>query len=57
MIEAVNVMERNYQRALPYEKERFDGNSRRKHKKGEILNDPITYLIRDRITIKLNEMA
>lgn len=57
MIKKINVMERNYEGALPYGKEEVDWKLRRKNERGTKVERNMQYLVPDCITITIDEMA
>lgn len=57
MVETVHLVQRNYERALPYVKEESDGTMKRRDEKTAKAERCGPYLICHRITISVHEMA
>lgn len=55
MMETINVMERNYERALPYRKVEIGGKLGRKDERTAKAEKSGPYLLRDGITIRIEE--
>lgn len=56
-MKTVNVMERNYERALLYWKEKIDGSLRKKDERSAKAETNGSYLVYDGITIAIDELA